>query len=171
MDALPDLAPVSEAYARLPVAEAFTWQEATRALGDGEWYLVAFRSVRRPGADEARLNFYDELAHQEAASAPGFVHYFKGPAAADGACLSFCLWESRAEARSAAGKSAHRRAVTLLDEMYERYTLQFLRVRREAGGPLTFAPYDRPDRPEPAHAEPSSDGHVPGLVIRPAPAF
>ena len=168
MDALPDLAPVSEGYARLPVAEAFTWQETTRALGDGEWYLVAFRSIRRPGADEARLNEYDELAHQEAASAPGFIHYFKGPAAADGSCLSFCLWESRAEARSAAGGSAHRRAVTLLDEMYERYALEFLRVRREAGGPLTFAPYDRPD---PAHAEPSLEGPAPGLVIRPAAAF
>jgi hypothetical protein len=173
MDALPDLAPVSEAYARLPVAEAFNWQDAAGGLGDGEWYLVAFRSIRRPGADEARLNEYDEVAHQEAALAPGFVHYFKGPAEADGSCLSFCLWDSRAEARSASGGPAHVRAVTLLDEMYEQYALEFLRVRREAGGPLTFAPYDRPDaeHSDPAVAEPSLDGPAPGLVIRPAAAF
>jgi len=43
MDALSDLVPVSEAYASLPIAEAFTWQEASQGLGDGEWYLVAFR--------------------------------------------------------------------------------------------------------------------------------
>ena len=102
MDALPALVPVSEAYASLPIADAFTWQDASRGLGDGEWYLVAFRSVRRCGADEVRLNAFDDLAHQEAAGAPGFVHYFKGPAAGDGSCLSFCLWQSRAEARSAA---------------------------------------------------------------------
>ena len=125
----------------------------------------------RPGADEARLNEYDEMAHQEAASAPGFIHYFKGPAAADGSCLSFCLWHSRAEARSAASGSAHLQAVTLLDEMYERYTLEFLRVRRVAGGPLTFAPYDFA---QPVQAEPTPDAFpdapMPGFAIQPAPA-
>jgi hypothetical protein len=167
MDALPDLAPISDGYAHLPVGEAFNWQNATRRLGNGEWYVVAFRSVRRAGADELRLNEYDEMAHQEAASAPGFVHYFKGPAATDGSCLSFCMWQSRTDARIASGGPAHRRAVTLLDEMYERYALEFLRVRRVAGGPLTFAPYDGP---HPAQAEPLPDAPAPGFVIRPAAA-
>jgi hypothetical protein len=168
MDALPELRPVSEAYARLPVADAFTWQDSTGDLGDGEWYLVAFRSIRRPGADEERLNVFDEMAHQEAAAAPGFVHYFKGPADADGACLSFCLWTSRAEARAASAGSAHRRAVTLLNEMYQQYALEFLRVTRDAGGPLVFETYDRP---QPAGAEPLPDVRAPGLTVRPAPAF
>jgi hypothetical protein len=168
MDALPDLAPVSEAYATLPVADAFTWQDAAGALGDGEWYLVAFRSIRRPGADEERLNAFDEMAHQEAAAAPGFVHYFKGPADRNGACLSFCLWTSRAEARTAAAGSAHARAVALLNEMYQEYALEFLRVTRHAGGPLTFEAYDRP-RPGPAG--PSPDVRATGLAVRPAPAF
>jgi hypothetical protein len=165
MDALPLLVPVSEAYASLPIGDAFTWQEASSGLGDGEWYLVAFRSVRRSGADEERLEAFDEAAHREAARAPGFVHYLKGPAAGDGSCLSFCLWESRAEARVAAGGPAHREAITLLNEMYERYTLEFHRVRRVAGGPLTFEAYDRP---QPAAPPPS---HAPGLVVRPATAF
>jgi hypothetical protein len=168
MDALPDLAPVSEAYASLPVADAFTWQDASQGLGEGEWYLVAFRSVRRTGADEDRLNTYDEMAHQEAAGAPGFVHYFKGPSAPDGSCLSFCLWTSRAEARSAAAGSAHIQAVSLLHEMYQSYMLEFLRVRREVGGPLTFEPYDRP---QPTVAVPSRVARNPGLAARPAPAF
>lgn len=168
MDALPELRPVSEAYARLPVADAFTWQDSSRDLGDGEWYLVAFRSIRRPGADEERLNMYDEMAHQEAAVAPGFVHYFKGPADADGACLSFCLWTSRAEARAAAAGSAHLRAVTLLNEMYQQHALEFLRVTRHAGGPLAFETYDRP---QPAGAKPLPDVRAPDLTVRPAPAF
>ena len=44
MDVLHDLAPVSEGYASLPVADAFDWSVADGDLGTGEWYLVAFRS-------------------------------------------------------------------------------------------------------------------------------
>jgi hypothetical protein len=144
MDALAALQPVSDRYATLPIAQAFDWTEAGRQLGEGEWYLVAFRSIRRADADEARLTEYDDRAHADAASAPGFVHYFKGPAAADGSCLSFCIWTSRAEARSAAGRPDHVEAVGLIDEMYDRYTLEFLRLTGHAGGPLEFAPYDGP---------------------------
>lgn len=143
MDALPQLGPVSADYASLPVADAFNWREAADELAEGEWYLVAFRSVRRENADEIRLSEFDERAHLEAAAAPGFVHYFKGPAAADGSCLSFCLWQTRADARAAAGLPDHVRAVSLINEMYERYTLEFQRVTRHAGGALTFEPYDR----------------------------
>jgi hypothetical protein len=176
MDALPGLAPVSEAYATLPVAAAFNWADGAADLGVGEWYLVAFRSVRGAGVDEARLDAYDEAAHQEAAASPGFIHYLKGPRAADGTCMSFCLWQSRAEARAAAGKPLHVRAVSLLDEMYESYTLEYLRVRRlEADGPLLFEPY--PTSPHafghhPAADEPepmAADASLP-LAIRPAPA-
>ena len=170
MDLLQRLAPVSEGYASLPVASAFNWQDATAGLGDGEWYLVAFRSVRRAGADEGRLTQFDELAHQEAATSPGFVHYFKGPAAGDGSCLSFCLWHSRADARAAAGRPDHVRAVSLIDEMYESYALEFHRVTREAGGPLTFGPYDG----APVHGAPAlHSGHLPAaptLSILPATA-
>jgi hypothetical protein len=36
MDMLPALAPVSDAYATMPVAEAFNWSQAADALGAGE---------------------------------------------------------------------------------------------------------------------------------------
>lgn len=144
MDAFAALTPVSEAYAWLPVAEAFDWSRVGRKLGTGEWYLVAFRSIRRAGADEIRLAEFDDRAHREAQSSPGFVHYFKGPAAADGSCLSFCLWTSRADARAASGRPAHVDAVSVIGEMYESYTLEFLRVTGRAGEPLAIAPYDRP---------------------------
>ena len=161
MDVLQRLQPVSDRYAAAPVAEAFTWDDAGGDLGEGEWYLVAFRSIRRPDADEARLWELDELAHQEAAGSPGFVHYFKGPLAADLSCLSFCLWESRAHARAAASRPAHLQAVSLLEEMYESYTLEFHRVARHAGERLTFEPYDQPGRPQ--HV------HVSGPELHPVP--
>lgn len=147
MDVLQRLSPISDEYARLPVAEAFNWADAATELGDGEWYLVAFRSIRAAAADEAKLDAYDERAHLEAAASPGFIHYLKGPRATDGTCMSFCLWQSRADARAAAGKPDHVQAVSLLDEMYESYTLEYLQVRRDTDGQLTFEPY--PTSPHP----------------------
>lgn len=144
MDALAALTPVSDAYATLPIEAAFDWTDVATQLGAGEWYMVAFRSIRRIGCDDARLCEYDERAHLEAASAPGFVFYFKGPAAPDRTCLSFCLWTSRAEARAAAGRPDHIEAVSLLNEMYQSYNLEFVRVTGRVGQPLSFEPYDRP---------------------------
>ncbi len=146
MDALEALAPISAAYATMPVADAFDWTAAGEALGRGEWYMVAFRSIRRGDADERMLTEYDDRAHDEASRSAGFVHYFKGPLGTDGSCLSFCIWSSRADARAAAGKPLHAEAAGLVAEMYETYTLEFLRLRREADEPLRFEAYDAPAR-------------------------
>jgi hypothetical protein len=143
MDAFADLAPVADQYSSLPVGEAFDWASVAKALEPGEWYMVAFRSILRTDADEAHLTRYDDWAHQEAMGAPGFVHYYKGPLAADRSCLSFCVWNSRAEARAAAARPAHRDAVALISEMYEAYFLEFLRVtKRDAEASLEFESYD-----------------------------
>ena len=110
------------------MADAFTWSACSDAIEAGEWYLVAFRSVRRANADEARLTAYDDRAHAGATNCPGFVHYTKGPTADDGSCLSFCLWTTRHDARAAAGKPAHAEAALIVHEMYDSYRLEFLRV-------------------------------------------
>ncbi len=155
MDPLAALRPVSQAYATLPIEDAFDWSEGGAELPVGEWYMVAFRSVRRAGANEERLTLYDDLAHREAESAAGFVSYFKGPVDRDGTCLSFCLWDSRAEARAAAGRPDHLEAVSLIGEMYQAYSLESLRVRRiDADGALQFEPYDRVPSPPESHARP-----------------
>lgn len=147
------LAQVSDRYATLPVGDAFTWEACVADVMPGEWYMVAFRSIRREGADEARLTAHDDWAHTEATGAPGFVHYFKGATQEDGRCMSFCLWASRAEARAAAGRPAHVEAVALTFESYADYTLEFHRVRRLVGEPrFTFEPYDQ------ARAEAGSNG-------------
>ena len=166
MDALAALTPTSEAYASLPVEDAFDWRAAGERLGTGEWYMVAFRSVRRSDADEEMLTAFDERAHVEASGSAGFVHYFKGPIGSDGTCLSFCIWTSRPEARIAAGKPLHAEAAALVSEMYERYTLEFLRLRRTADGPLTFEPYDTPSR---SKAKAARGGIGIGLTPVPAP--
>jgi hypothetical protein len=58
--------------------------------------------------------------------------------------MSFCLWDSRTEARESAGRPAHTQAAALTHEAYATYTLEFHRVRRVADGGFTFEPYDAP---------------------------
>ena len=89
------LAPVSDGYACLPVSPRPS-TGPTCAGSSATASGISWRSapIRRADADEARLADFDERAHLEAASAPGFVHYFKGPRRRDGSCLSFCLWTS-----------------------------------------------------------------------------
>jgi hypothetical protein len=136
------LVPVSDRYATLSVSDAFTWEACEPDVEPGEWYMVAFRSIRRPDVDEDRLTAHDDWAHAEASGAPGFVHYFKGPTQPDGRCMSFCLWDSRTEARQAAGRPAHVQAAALTHEAYAEYTLEFHRVARIADGGFTFEVYD-----------------------------
>ena len=55
------------------------------------------RSARSAGPTPTRLGWPTSTSRPtwRRRARPGFVHYYKGPAGADGACLSFCLWESR----------------------------------------------------------------------------
>ena len=159
------LEPVTDSYATLPVEQAFTWAPVAAELPPGEWYMVAFRSILRAHADRDRLTSYDDWAHAEAEGAPGFVHYHKGPLAPDNSCLSFCMWNSRAEARAAAARPNHQNAVTLIAETYEAYTLEFVRVSKSAGAAsLVFAPYDHRPKPKP---RPSTEPR-PALGFQPA---
>ncbi len=157
------LLPVSDRYAHLPVAEAFDWAACADDVDAGEWYMVAFRSLRRPGVDEDRLNAYDDWAHQEAMSAPGYAHYFRGPTCPDGRCMSFCLWDSRAQARAASGGPSHVRAAALTHEAYSEYSLEFHRVTKVTGGGFTFQPYDAASG-APSIESPTVTGIVPGLA-------
>ena len=137
------LAPVSDRYATLPVADAFTWEACAADVEPGEWYMVAFRSIRRPDVDEDAPDGLRRLGPRRSEDAPGFVHYFKGPTQPDGRCMSFCLWDSRAEARAAAGRPAHLQAAAITHETYAEYTLEFHRVaadRRTAAS--QFEVYD-----------------------------
>jgi hypothetical protein len=156
--------PVVDDFARLPIGSAFDWSAITSESDHGEWYVVTFRSVRRAGADEARLTELDDAAHAEAADAPGFVHYFKGPTNERGECLSFCIWESRQAARASAGGPAHVIAAAVAHEMYASYRLDFVRLTKRAGArDFEFEPFDA------AGAGPPGGIRTPDLLIRSQP--
>jgi hypothetical protein len=85
---------------------------------------VVFRSVRRETANAERLKEYDDRAHREVEHGAGLLHYFKGEPKERRECLSFCLWESRRQAREAIRRPHHTAAVALASEMYESYDLE-----------------------------------------------
>ena len=127
------LEPRTSDYALLPLLDGFTWDESLGALDAFEWYVVVFRSVRSDAADTAMLTWYDDQAHEEAKSAPGFLHYFKGCLNERRECLSFCIWESQSAALEAARRSHHRAAVALVDTMYTSYRLERYHLEKASG--------------------------------------
>jgi hypothetical protein len=138
-EALARLKPCTPDYALLPLVESFTWSESLGGLDSFQWYVVVFRSVRSDAADTAVLTWYDDRAHEEAESAPGFLHYFKGCLNERRECLSFCVWESQGAAVDAARRSRHRAAVGLVDTMYTSYRLErYYLEKAGTGEPLTI---------------------------------
>jgi len=117
------ISPIYPNYATLPIQTGFDWSALSGCPFDGV-YLVVFRSVRRPTADLDLLREHDDRAYEEAVNSGGLLHYFKGDADERGQCLSFCLWESREDARRASGGSMHEEAARITVEMYESYLLE-----------------------------------------------
>jgi hypothetical protein len=161
-------------YSRVPIEQGFNWHDAFAAVGDGEWYLVAFRSRHRPDADHVTLNELDRRASRAASRYPGFMYYFVGTPRDDGHCLSFCLWRSRRNAETAAADPAHRRAIARGLPCFTHYALERYRLVKDDGS-LRFEPLpaslpdpgDRVERP----AAGSEQGGKHGPVRGPAPAL
>jgi hypothetical protein len=124
-------------YSELPIEEGFNWVEAFALVGDGEWYLVAFRSKHAPYADDAYLTWLDERASSAASRHPGFMYYFIGTPRPNGNCLSFCLWRSRHEAVAAVADPEHRAAMELGLPFFAHYILERYQVVKR-DGVLTF---------------------------------
>jgi hypothetical protein len=127
------LQPVRDDYPLLPIERGFNWEECTAGLSIPSLYLVVFRSVRRADADLATLKAYDDRAFEDAQQAPGFLFYFKGQLTPDRACLSFCLWGTREQARAASGRADHVAAANLVAQMYESYDLERHTLRHQNG--------------------------------------
>src|SRR5918998_5116499 len=123
-EACQQLAPVDPDYANLPIEEGFNWSSCLEGASFDRLYVVAFRSVRRASADLDLLREDDDRAYADAKSAGGLLFYFKGLINERRECLSFCLWESREQARRAASGASHREAATITAEMYESYTIE-----------------------------------------------
>jgi len=116
------ISPRNPDYATLPIQGGFDWSCLAGCSFD-QLYLVVFRSVRRPDADLILLHEHDDRAYEEALESGGLLKYFKGQANERGECLSFCLWETREQARQAAGAASHQSAAEISGRMYVSYLL------------------------------------------------
>lgn len=130
------ISPKHSDYATLSIQDGFDWSGLARCSFD-QLYLVVFRSVRRHDADLALLREHDDRAYEEALVSGGLLKYFKGHANEKGECLSFCLWETREQARNAAAAASHTSAAEITAQMYLSYVLDRYWLEK-AGGELTF---------------------------------
>jgi heme-degrading monooxygenase HmoA len=111
--------------------DGFDWAGCIASAIGGPWYLVVFRSIRRPGADADVLTEFDDRAHLEARDAGGLRLYFKGVPTPARECLSLCLWDSAEEAHRALRLPGHQAAVRIAHGMYERFALERHTVARD----------------------------------------
>jgi hypothetical protein len=132
-DAFDQLRPVRDDYPLVPIEDGFNWGDCAAGLYIPPLYLVVFRSVRRADADLAMLKAFDDRAFEDARQAPGFLFYFKGQLTPDRECLSFCLWGSQDQARSASDRPDHVAAASLVADMYESYDLERHTLRHQNG--------------------------------------
>jgi hypothetical protein len=132
------ISPRHSDYATLSVEDGFDWSFLSRCHFD-RLYLVVFRSARLPEADLDLLHYHDDRAYEEALASGGLLRYFKGQANERGECLSFCLWETREQARHAADAASHRSATEISAHMYLSYALERFWIQK-TGEKLIFEP-------------------------------
>ena len=135
-EACQQISPTNPDYAMLPIEDGFDWSSLSCCLFD-RLYLVIFRSVWQPEADLDLLREEDDRAFEEALEFGGLLRYFKGHANERGECLSFCLWETREQARNAADAASHRSAASVSAQMYLSYSLERCWIRKR-GEKLVF---------------------------------
>ena len=125
-------------YATLSIKDGFDWSSLSCCHFE-RLYLVAFRSVWQPEADLDLLRELDDRAYEEALKSGGLLRYFKGQANERGECLSFCLWETREQARQAADAASHRSAAGVSAQMYLSYSLERFWIQK-SGEKFVFEP-------------------------------
>ena len=123
-EACKQLSPIHPDHATLPIQEGFNWSSCLGDVRFDKLYLVVFRSVLRVSADLELLWEHDKRAHAEALEAGRLLYYFRGIMNERRECLSFCLWESREQARRASGGSLHRAAIGIVAQTYEAHSLE-----------------------------------------------
>ena len=122
-EACQQISPRHPDYAALSIDDGFHWSSLYCCHFE-RLYLVVFRSVWQPEADLDLLRELDDRAYEEALKSGGLLRYFKGQANEWGECLSFCLWETREQARLAADAASHRSAAGVSAQMYLSYSLE-----------------------------------------------
>ena len=137
-EACQQISPRHPDYAALSIDDGFHWSSLYCCHFE-RLYLVVFRSVWQPEADLDLLRELDDHAYEEALKSGGLLRYFKGQANERGECLSFCLWETREQARQAADAASHRSAAGVSAQMYLSYSLERFWIQK-SGEKLVFEP-------------------------------
>ncbi|HET6688192.1 MAG TPA: hypothetical protein VFG82_02420 [Rubrobacter sp.] len=137
-EACQQISPRHPDYATLSIEDGFDWSSLSYCRFE-RLYLVVFRSVWQPEADLDLLREHDDRAFEEALASGGLLRYFKGNANEQGECLSFCLWETREQARQAADAPSHRSAAGVSAQMYLSYALKRYWIRK-VGEKFVFEP-------------------------------
>ena len=148
------LRPVTPAYAVRGIEESFNWRDCLGSVDAGEWYVVAFRSVRRPEADDALLYELDERALQEANAHSGLLHYFSGDLDDQRRCLSMCVWEDRRRAQESAALPNHTAAIDISGATYESYILERYTLKKEDGA-VELVPLEPPQHSAAVEGQPA----------------
>jgi hypothetical protein len=139
------LSPTGPSFARLPLLQAFNWEECLASQAPRQWYVVAFRSIRSATADPEYLKLLDDLAYDAAMREPGLLLYFRGSLTEHRECLSICVWESQAKAQAATRLSAHQAAADITDDMYDVFELErWHLIKHQSNGALELqaAPWE-----------------------------
>ncbi|KAI7882605.1 hypothetical protein K492DRAFT_206059 [Lichtheimia hyalospora FSU 10163] len=134
--ALPHFHVITNDYVHVAVQDAFNWNEVANLLGEeseGDWFIVAFRSVRKADADSKALYDADARAHREAIHSGGLLQYWYGDLNEHRECLAMCIWVNRDYALKATKKPLHLEAARLAGIMYESYQLERYRLIKNAG--------------------------------------
>ncbi len=145
-----DTVPQQPDFARQPIDQVADLEGLTEKLlsqglitmQPGE-FGFAFRSGLKPGANTRKLDRLDKRVVKEAKLAPGFEHYEKGVAQADGSCISICFWESAEAAQAALKLPAHSEAVRRIEEFYSWCTMDHLTVAKTQNGPALVPLHSR----------------------------
>jgi hypothetical protein len=137
-EACQQISPRHPDYAALSIDDGFHWSSLYCCHFE-RLYLVVFRSVWQPEADLDLLRELDDRAYEEALKSGGLLRYFKGQANEWGECLSFCLWQTREQARQAADAASHRSAAGVSAQMYLSYALERFWIQK-SGEELVFEP-------------------------------
>ncbi|MEO6513443.1 MAG: hypothetical protein ABIR37_02010 [Candidatus Saccharimonadales bacterium] len=141
------ITPVHAGFRDLELPEAFSWEAGIDQTAIHGLYVVAFRSLRNLQAPPEMIDQLLELdgdATEEAQHMPGFHTYWHDDdLSAEGYGLSFCLWDSREEAKHAAQQPKHRAAVMYARgegrEVYLSYDIETHNIFRFAGAKIVFA--------------------------------
>ncbi|CAG8480840.1 25628_t:CDS:2 [Dentiscutata erythropus] len=132
---LENLDAITSNYATESIETSFNWDEIAAGKNnvEGEWYLIAFRSIGSKDANIKKLVEAEAEAYNEAKNHGGLLKYWSSEFNQNRECLSLCIWRSIDEAVKASKKPCHAFTVGLASANYETYKLEKYKLKKTKG--------------------------------------